>query len=236
MSAVNNNVDNNSSSSAIDWKAESVHWQEDPALAFELGVELAFDGWEVLNLSILNGWAGGETQAKNLREEFIDNTIEWFLSNTGNNKLFQDEVSDYLYETLQQQFKVEAEDDSADWLAKLLCTLYTDCIEKKSFSGVFKMIENSNKLKEKLAASRENNKSGDREEEKQESSEEENSGADEEVNAAAIRVAEQVQRMNINSNNDNSINNTEEESAPQLVDEDGWTTIPSKGKGKNKKK
>ncbi len=92
--------------------SRELEWQSNPQSAFELGTELAFERWEVLTMAVENGWCGGVEKGQQLREELIDSTIEWFLN--ANERLYWDEVSEFLYEALLNEFHVDAQDQSEE--------------------------------------------------------------------------------------------------------------------------
>ena len=124
-------------------------WQSNPEEAFILGVELAFERWATLHLV---------TENVNKIDELFDWVIEIFLSDENNKQkteniepFFWDEISDYLYDALLENFNVDAQDGSCEQTAKLLCQLYSDCFINNDFTGLLKMHKSSATIRNQIA-------------------------------------------------------------------------------------
>ncbi len=188
-------------------------WLSDPLLAFELGVQLAVERWSVLDICLLQSSSSGESD----REQFIDCLIEWFESNNG--ELDIDEVADYLYETVKESWSTELEDESDYQLARLVGQLWKDCVKLKQFDGVLKMCSEQEKyiqtaeiirkkqeeIEKKMNENQETEE--EQEEEQEEKSQEESESVVVDASVADLKLS---------------------------ADEDGWTTVNAKGKGKKK--
>jgi len=120
-------------------------WSSDPQCAFILGVELAFERWATLHLA---------TENDDQIDEFIDYTIDIFLKDHSTGAapepFYWDEICDYLYDALLENFNVDAQDGSCEQTAKLLCQLYSDCFLNKNFNGLLKMSKESKRVQSEI--------------------------------------------------------------------------------------
>lgn len=213
-------------------------WKADPLSAFELGVELAFHRWEVLTMAIEQGWAGAQDRSEVLRDEFIDATIDLFVDSK--TKLHWDDVSDYLYEGLLNEFHVDAQDDSEIQLAKLLCQLYDDVMTQSNFEGLKRMYESRRIVDQQQRVNRINATVN-----VEESDDDDEDGDEDDEKYPSINQPSNPSNSQSSSQSNSQSNNQSgeqdlssgmsqlrvRESRQPEVDADGWTTVKtSKGK------
>lgn len=258
----------------FDWSSQLDEWRKDPVLAFELGVELAVKRWEVLNLAIENGWGSNHSYNESiaLREELIDNLIQWFIDNNGDeinsnsnkipsNRLYWDDISEYLLSTISTVFHTNIADESDIWLSKLLVQLYSDCFDKQDFNGIFKMLQTNKTIQQQLikarneaaAANNSNNNDSDNDSEDYDSDElaeldrEEKESIEQKSVITAIET--EIDQLLLERNNANNTTNSNNPSSTATAtvtdtatsttnntDSDGWTTVPSKKGNRNGRK
>lgn len=139
-----------------------------------------------------------------------------------------DEVSEYLHDALIEHFHIDAQDGSEDWTAKLLCTLYEDCVVKSDFTGLKTMVRARQRVLEqqRSRATEAAEQMGQDEEEGSEGELDEAEGVPESANSVN-EITEAISSTVLNENNASS------SSAP-TTDADGWTTIPVKSKNKKR--
>ena len=160
-------------------------------------------------------------------------------------KLHWDEVSDFLYDALSEQFHVQSETREEERIARLLTTLYTDCIERKDFTGLERMVgarrqvlkgrdEAKRKVKEELAE--------DDEEDEEEEWDEEDGEMEEGEGGGERGLEGRIERMTVAEGKESEeeskrgqVDDGKEETAEQKAEaDDGWTTVGGKQKTKKK--
>ena len=168
-------------------------------------------------------------------------------------KLHWDEVSDFLYDALSDHFHVQSETREEERIARLLTTLYTDCIDRRDYVGLQRMVdarrlvfkaraETKRKVREEMVDLDEED---DDEEEGQDG--EEWDGEDGEVAGGGYveggerGLEQRMQRMTVaegkegeESKHGESDDVKEEKGEQKAEEEDGWTTVGGKQKGKKK--
>jgi len=110
-------------------------WSKNPLLAFELGMRLAFERWEVLRIAIEMGWTRDGIEK---RDALCDAVIKMFIEQKG--EVDPDELEDFLAQRVLDDFNTDAQDGSVERTAKLARVLWQDC-QKKDFTGLKKMVE-----------------------------------------------------------------------------------------------
>ena len=163
-------------------------------------------------------------------------------------RLHWDEVSEFLFDALSEQFHVQSETREEERIARLLTTLYTDCLERKDFAGLQRMCdgrrqvfkaraEATRKVRQEMVEDEEEDEEG--EEDEHDWDGEEGDAEDDGVQAGLERrmermaVAEGKEDEESKSGEGDEVN---EQKAPEPTaeEEDGWTTVGGKLKGKKK--
>ena len=160
-------------------------------------------------------------------------------------KLHWDEVSDFLFDALSEQFHVQSETREEERIARLLTTLHTDCLERKDFAGLARMVgarrqvlkgraETKQKVKEEKVEDDEED--WDEEEEwDEEEGEIQEEGGELEGRMDRMTVAEGKEEEEQESKSGRQADDAKEATAEQKAEaEDGWTTVGGKQKGKKK--
>lgn len=112
-------------------------WEQDPWEAFRAGVECGCGLWDVMAIAIEMGWAGSPQTCKQKKDTLVMDVVNRFR---GGQQVYSDEVEDLLQQRIMHDFNTMAEDGSCDWLSRLIVTLYDDCINKKDFTGLTKLV------------------------------------------------------------------------------------------------
>ena len=163
-------------------------------------------------------------------------------------RLHWDEVSEFLFDALSEQFHVQSETREEERIARLLTTLYADCLERGEFGGLERMMAARRQVFKARAEARRkaNDELGPEEEEDDEDDWDDEDdegdaqgGADDGVQAGLERrmermaVAEGKEDEESKSGEGDEVN---EQKAPEPTaeEEDGWTTVGGKLKGKKK--
>mgnify|MGYP001219832459 CR=1 FL=1 len=89
---------------------------------FHSAVEAVFQNWTALQFAIRQGAAG--PQSADIAKWMVSATVQWFSENKD---LEFDEVEDFLLDTVNQEFDVLIDDDSATETSKLICEFYKLC-------------------------------------------------------------------------------------------------------------
>lgn len=163
-------------------------------------------------------------------------------------KLHWDEVSEFLYDALTEQFHVQSETREEEHIARLLTALHTDCIDRHDWTGLQRMVgarrqvlkgraEATRKVREELVdeedeEGEEEGEDWDGEEgEMEEGNEEEGAdGLERRMGRMAVAEGKEEEESKSGEGDD-----AKEERAEQAVQqEDGWTTVGGKQKGKKK--
>ena len=153
-------------------------------------------------------------------------------------------MSDFLYDALSEQFHVQSETREEERIARLLCTLYTDCLEQKDFTGLQRMMDARRqvfkaradamrKVREELAEDDEDGEEDwdgeDGDTEEYEDEEGGDAGLERRMDSLAVTEGKEE------DSKQGEGNDVKEEKAEQAVEEeDGWTTVGGKQKSKKK--
>ncbi|KAJ8599771.1 hypothetical protein CTAYLR_003423 [Chrysophaeum taylorii] len=82
---------------------------------FQVAVRAVFSRWTLLRLAIEQGWSDGDGSA--LANELLHRVLALLLTDK---KVYQDEVEDLLFESLESMFNALAEDGSVEEVSSLL--------------------------------------------------------------------------------------------------------------------
>lgn len=164
-------------------------------------------------------------------------------------RLHWDEVSDYLRDGLDSAFQVDSEADDEDYIAKLLCQLYDDCIIQHDFNGLHKMNANRKQIQSLQAAAKEKvaeelidddededemdmddidekQNNTDRQEHKDESSQLTSSSTSA-SSSSSSDISGAVSSLSLTSD----AKSAEQHGEDKAEEEAGWTTVRNKGRG-----
>jgi len=86
---------------------------------FYTAVDAIFKNWTALQLIVKQGEAG--PQGASIAKWMVSATVQWFSENKN---LEYDEVEDFLFEIVWNEFSVELQDGSEKEISKLLCDFY----------------------------------------------------------------------------------------------------------------
>jgi len=157
-------------------------------------------------------------------------------------------VSEFLFDALSEQFHVQSETREEERIARLLTTLYADCLERKDFTGLQRLMdarrqvfkaraEATRKVKQELAEDEDE----DGEDEEEWDGEEGDVEHDEGKASGERGLEQRLQRMTVaegkeeEDSNGGEGNEAKEEKVERTAEEDdGWTTVGGKPKGKKK--
>lgn len=213
-----------------------MQWEDlpdNPADAFFLGLECVFDEWHILNLAIRNGWAGDTKRALQKKEDVFYEILELFersklaLKSYFNcavstspflegTKVNEFDLQELLKAILLEDFRIDCQDGSAEFYAKLMITLYRDCFIKNDFNGMIKLLERKEARNDPVNQVVDSMETVVLQDQTQGSDQEEDHESEHEESQE-----DNEQQLNKSSSKSNS--------KPQ-VDEDGWATIPVKKK------
>jgi len=200
---------------------------ETSANAFGRGLSGVFARWTALQLAVVNDWGGGGSDEKARAAE--EEVLTWFLSRKRKDEL---ELEDLLVEILGDDFNVCCEDNSPAEVAKLAWAMYEQCAE-----GNYAMVEQI----QATPLPRESIERSKRVEEDKRwtmngggdmdvgdtSSDDENSSGGEGMDADGL--ADQLgEAFNVRPNGDDSELRSSRSSRAPVIDDDGWTTIPTR--------
>lgn len=191
---------------------------------FARGLKAVFSRWTALQLAIVNAWGGtnSEEKAKEAEEE----VLAWFLSRKTKDVL---ELEDLLVEILGDDFNVCCEDNSPAEVAKVAWAMYEQCAEG-NYASVTQMeatplpreaIERSKQIEEDRRWTM--NGGGDMD--MGDSSSDDGSDEDDEGMDADDLADQLGGAFNVHANGDDS---QQRSSRAPVVDDDGWTTVPSR--------
>ncbi|GAB5353114.1 hypothetical protein AAMO2058_000010500 [Amorphochlora amoebiformis] len=112
-------------------KAVLASWAADKVKALEFGIRVALDEWQILTLAVEHRWGGQDSK---LRAQYLyEDLCDWFTKAKQTIKCHQ--VEDLLFEVMQDDFQVEAEDGSVERTSNLLLQLRKDVLSAK-FDGL----------------------------------------------------------------------------------------------------
>lgn len=176
--------------------------------AFEAGVICGFELWDLLTISCDMGWAGSFDMCQTKKHNLIQDVLAKF-NNTKGKQVYADELEDMLTNRVLSDFNTMAEDGSVEWIAKLITTLYQDCMVKKDFTGLEKILA----IKGQKPTIEGNN------------SDDENN----DTMADPESLESKMEGMTVAEEEETQEVEPEEPAAP-LVDEDGFETVTRRGK------
>ena len=90
-------------------------------LKFSAAIRAVFGEWTALRLAVENEWAGSQTRERAL--SLLQRVHDGLLSSA---TVHRDEVEDLLEQSLVDDFNVEAEDESPNQVAHVLCQLHAE--------------------------------------------------------------------------------------------------------------
>ena len=150
-------------------------------------------------------------------------------------------MSEFLYDALLHEFHVDAQDQSEEQLARLLCRLHQDTLVKGDFTGLHKLQQSRkavHKAKEEARRhARFDLEDSDEEEEGEEEGEEggeadeefdEKAEGEEEVKREGERIDAAMDSLTIHDAASAAEGKEEAEAAQAPVEDDGWTTVGGK--------
>ena len=153
-------------------------------------------------------------------------------------------MSDFLYDALSEQFHVQSETREEERIARLLTTLYSDCLERHDFTGLQRMVEARRQVfKARAEANRKvTEELGEDEEDEEEWDEEDGEmGDDGEDDTGEHGLERRMERMAVAEGKEEEESKRgegddvrEEKAERPAEEEDGWTTVGGKQKGKKK--
>ena len=89
---------------------------------YETAVRAVFSRWTLLRLAVDQGWHDGDGAA--VAEDLLERLLALLLSDK---KVYQDEVEDLLFDTIESKFNALAEDGSVEEIATLVLKLRGEC-------------------------------------------------------------------------------------------------------------
>ena len=181
---------------------------------FRMAVEAILKNWSALQMVVTQGAAGPESA--NIAAWMVDATVQWF----GENKDLQaDEVEDFLLDIINQYFNVLVQDGSAEEIGQLICSFFSAAADKNTTDESFrtslqKALPKCDLSVFKVPAEEDNNDIQELEEEN--------------------NLAKDLQELNVQEEQDEqeSISVNKE----PIVDADGFTTVVSSSRRRQKKK
>ena len=166
-------------------------------------------------------------------------------------KLHWDDVSEYLYDALLNEFHVDAQDQSEEQLARLLCRLHDDCLARGDFSGLHKLQQTRKAAHRAKEEARRQTKVDMRDEDDEEEEEEEEEGGedgeafderDEEEEAKREEGALDgaMESLAVRDSASSTEGKEEAEAAQAAAqppaEDDGWTTVGSSKPQRSKRR
>eukprot|EP01031_Cornospumella_fuschlensis_P028463 gene28463-34360_t len=202
--------------------------------AFKEGIGSVLRQWTALELAVFHQWGGptSKERAEALQKEIMDMYL-------GPDKIYKDDISLVLEDYLETNFNTICEDGSPDELGELFCTMWRQCCAG-DFSTVSNVLAKEYVRHEMVTKSQGLDTGGDIIEE--DDDEDETGGHDgdnqDAVNRQMSEIARQVvqQQAAAAGAGEGMMEAIEEETAPPLVDPDGWETVTSKRKTNKKSK
>ena len=159
-------------------------------------------------------------------------------------KLHWDEVSEFLFDALSEQFHVQSETREEERIARLLTTLYVDCLERHDFDGLQRMVAARRQVFSARAAANKkvNEELLDDDDDEEDWDDDDGEAGDDAAEAGEERGLERdMERMTVAEGKEDEESKREEgdelkeEKAEQTAEAaDGWTTVGGKQKGKKK--
>ncbi|KAF8681191.1 Pre-rRNA-processing protein TSR2 [Rhizoctonia solani] len=175
---------------------------------FARGVIALLDSWDVLRLAITEGWGGPESSAK--RTWLASIIVDEFESSTASNSPDLDYIADLILQAMSDEFDVDVDDGSAERIAESVVKLWA--AEPTTAAQMVAQFQAAaeKRSKVKVQASRgEGNGDSD-----WESESEDEDGVPRLMESGAQPAAPR-------------------EKPEPVVDEDGFTLVQGKGKGKH---
>ncbi|KAG8733687.1 hypothetical protein FRC11_004001 [Ceratobasidium sp. 423] len=102
--------------------ASSNNSQTRDMVLFARGVIALLDSWDVLRLAIAEGWGGPESSAK--RTWLASIIVDEFESSTASNSPDLDYITDIILQAMSDEFDVDVEDGSAERIAGSMVKLW----------------------------------------------------------------------------------------------------------------
>ncbi|EUC67459.1 pre-rRNA-processing protein, partial [Rhizoctonia solani AG-3 Rhs1AP] len=171
---------------------------------FARGVIALLDSWDVLRLAISEGWGGPESSAK--RTWLASIIVDEFESSTVSNSPDLDYIADLILQAMSDEFDVDVEDGSADRIAESIVKLWAaePAAAAQMVAGFQATAQKYSKVQVKASRGEGNGDSD------WESESEDEDGVPRLMEPAAPK-----------------------EKPEPVVDEDGFTLVQGKGKGKH---
>ena len=177
---------------------------------FRMAVEAILKNWSALQMVVTQGAAGPESA--NIAAWMVDATVQWF----GENKALQaDEVEDFLLDIINQYFNVLVQDGSAEEIGQLICSFFSAAADKNTTDESFRTSLQKALPKCDLSVFKVNNDIQELEEEN--------------------NLAKDLQELNVQEEKSDEQESISVNKEP-IVDADGFTTVVSSSKRRQKKK
>eukprot|EP01117_Protostelium_nocturnum_P018844 TRINITY_DN7967_c0_g1_i3.p1 TRINITY_DN7967_c0_g1~~TRINITY_DN7967_c0_g1_i3.p1 ORF type:complete len:192 (-),score=65.79 TRINITY_DN7967_c0_g1_i3:68-643(-) len=112
MDPNNNNNSNNDNAVSL---SKDEQWK-----LFVEGVRCVLSRWTALNLAIDNFWGGRNSREK--AEDVLETILNTFHEK--GSKVKQEQLEDYLYEVIEKEFHVMAEDGSVEEVTRLIMNIF----------------------------------------------------------------------------------------------------------------
>ncbi|PIA19401.1 hypothetical protein COEREDRAFT_19447, partial [Coemansia reversa NRRL 1564] len=94
--------------------------------AFVEGVDHILNRWTALELAVQHEWGGHDTQDK--REDMVDEIVEHFDTLVRKRKTPEPtDLEELLLDIMDGDFSVALDDQSEKEVAKLICTVFSEC-------------------------------------------------------------------------------------------------------------
>ncbi len=194
-----------------------------PTVHFARGVLSIIDLWPALRLAVAEEWGGPDSGAK--RTWIASSVVDLFeeslttIAEERTPPIDLDDLADMLFGMVSDEFDADLEDNSAEAVASDVLKLWDSIV-----GGSIDMVEELERLVEankgkKMDAIRSH-------EEDSESGSESGSGSEDEEEDEAMDVDEQPPTL---------VESQDKKKEEPVVDEDGFTLVQGKGKGKGKK-
>jgi hypothetical protein len=111
-------------------------WTSAPMYAFCKGVKWAFKCWQTLHIAVDMKFGGYDSKVKG--SNLVAIVINLFGDKKG--KVQEFKLQDFIDEYLLQKLNAKADDGSSRWVVRVCISLYDDCVNKKNFEGLAKLL------------------------------------------------------------------------------------------------
>ncbi|CAI9102424.1 OLC1v1000689C1 [Oldenlandia corymbosa var. corymbosa] len=102
------------------------------AVLLQEGINLLFSRWTALQMAVLNEWGGPHSRVKSQKL-----AVDIFsLLTQSKEKVYIDDVEDFLYNAMEEEFATEISDGSIEEIAENLMLMHEGCLE-----GDFSLIQ-----------------------------------------------------------------------------------------------